>query len=247
MEYEKSFWNGYERLDFVFEGRKCILVLPKNPDPQRRWIYKTEYFTAFPTFELEMLSRGWYLAHMENITRWHVPEDTDARPRFCKFLKKEFGLHEKCFPVGMSCGGMQAIYFASRYPQYVAAMYLDAPVVNLLSCPCGVGISHNDPTHLRLYAEFVEKTGKTVSDLINYRDHPYDHISNMIDHRIPVFLVCGDADITVPYPENGACLTQAYRESDVPFMEILKPGCRHHPHGLEDPSPIAAFAERYYK
>lgn len=246
MDYARSEWNGFERLDFTFEGRRAIVVLPRERDPQGRWLFKTEYFGAFPAFELAMLERGWAVAHVANVTRWCLPEDTDIKPLFCDFLHKELGLSAKCMPVGMSCGGMQAVYFAAKYPQYVAALYLDAPVLNLLSCPCGVGVSRDDPGHIRLYNEFVEKTGRTVSDLINDRNHPIDHVPSLIKHRIPAFLICGDADMVVPYVENGANLSAAYQSSDVPFELILKPGCDHHPHGLEDNAPLIAFAERFF-
>ena len=44
----------------------------------------------------------------------------------------------------MSCGGMHAVYIAAKYPEYVSLLYLDAPVLNLLSCPCGIGVEGND-------------------------------------------------------------------------------------------------------
>ena len=246
MEFVKSEWNGYERLDFLFEGRKAIVVLPKEKDPKGRWMFKTEYFGAFPSFELEMLSRGWGLAHIENSTRWVNPGDIEAKQPFCDFLQKEFGFAKKCLPVGMSCGGMQGVYFASMYPEYVAALYLDAPVMNRLSCPCGIGLGSQNPKREKMYLEMVEKTGLTVSDLLNDRNQPIDHVKNLIEKKIPVFLICGDSDVVVPYEENGAHLARMYRESDVPFFEILKPGCDHHPHGLEDNSPIISFVEKYY-
>ena len=242
MEFKKTEWQGFEALDFEFEGRKCKLVVPKEPREDKKWLYKTEYFGAFPSFEIEMLKRGYYVAHMTNITRWCPVEDTDARPRFCEFLIKEFGLAQKCMPVGMSCGGMQAVYFAAKYPQYVSAMYLDAPVINLLSCPCGAGIAIKD-----LYPEFEKAMGITASDLINYRNHPIDNVPLLIENRIPAFLVCGDVDGTVPYVENGKALADIYKKSDVPFFEVIKKGCDHHPHGLDDNTPIIEFAEKYYR
>ena len=53
-----SEWNGYRRLDFLFEDRPSILVLPNRPRPDAKWLFKTEYFGAFPRFELEMLAKG---------------------------------------------------------------------------------------------------------------------------------------------------------------------------------------------
>ena len=245
MEFVKSEWNGYERLDFLFEGRKAIVVLPQKKDPLGRWMLKTEYFGAFPSFELEMLSRGWGLAHIANSTRWVNPGDIEAKQPFCDFLQKEFGFAKKCLPVGMSCGGMQGVYFASMFPEYVAALYLDAPVMNRLSCPCGIGLGSQNSKREKMYLEMVEKTGLTVSDLLNDRNQPIDHVKNLIEKKIPVFLICGDSDVVVPYEENGAHLARMYRESDVPFFEILKPGCDHHPHGLDDLTPLVAFAEQY--
>ncbi|MBQ7565585.1 MAG: hypothetical protein IJT18_00555 [Oscillospiraceae bacterium] len=241
-EITQSEWNGFRRLDFLFEDRPSILVLPDRPRGDGKWLFKTEYFKSFPSFQIEMLSRGYALAHMQSVSRWCPPEDTAARARFCKFLHDEFSLAPTCFPVGMSCGGMQAVYLASEYPHLIAALYLDAPVMNLLSCPCGLGAAVDD----HMYEEFYKARGMTVAALLNYRDHPVDRIPALIESRIPVALVCGDSDGTVPYLENGKLLSDAYRRAGLPFLEILKPGCDHHPHGLEDNTPLVEFAEKYY-
>ena len=242
MEYTQSEWFGFKRLDFSFEGRTALLVCPDTPDPAGRWLIKTEYFGAFPAFELEMLRRGYHLAYITNASRWHLPEDSEVRSRFCSFLHDAFGLHTKCVPVGMSCGGLLAVYFAAAHPECVSVLYLDAPVLNYLSCPCAVGGS--DPS---MYDEFVRHKGMTIHDLINYRNHPIDNADKIIAAKIPLALVCGDSDQTVPYVENGLALSQMYHASGLPFFEVLKPGCGHHPHGLEDNTDLVAFVEKYYQ
>ena len=68
----------------------------------------------------------------------------------------------------------------------------------------------------------------------------------IISDGIPAILICGDSDKTVPYVENGKYLSQKYRKSDVPFVEILKKGCDHHPHGLDDLTPLIEFTKKYY-
>lgn len=232
---------GFVRTDFTFEGRNAILVTPKTPRPDGKWLFKTEYFGAFPDFEVEMLKRGYYLAALSNHSRWVLDDDIEVKDRFCAYLTAQFGLAEQCVPVGMSCGGMHAVYFAARFPDRIAALYLDAPVLNLLSCPCGIGDATKD-----LYEEFVTHTGKTVNDLLNYRNHPVDHIDTLIANRIPVALVCGDSDKCVPYAENGIELSKKYRATDLPFFEVLKEGCDHHPHGIiGDLSPLIHFIEQH--
>ncbi len=124
--------------------RLGTLICPNTPRSDAKWIYKTEYLNAFPGFDIEMLNRGYYLAHLKNTTRWCPEKDTDMRQVFCDFLIENFGLNKKCMLEGMSCGGMQAVYFAAKYPEHVAAVYLDAPVLNLLSCPYALGCATTD-------------------------------------------------------------------------------------------------------
>lgn len=245
MEYNESDWKGFKRYDFMFEDRKAVIVFPSCEPAGGKWLLKTEYFGAFPDFEIEMLRRGWHLAYVANISRWFLPDDAEAKDRFCEFLSREFGLSDKCLPVGMSCGGMQAVYFAAAHPERINALYLDAPVLNLLSCPCGVGAATDSID--TMYAEFVRHTKMTVADLINYRNHPVDRVPELIKNDIPIFLVCGDSDKTVPYLENGKILSDMYKKSGKTITEVLKPGCDHHPHGLTDPSPLIEFAEKYSK
>lgn len=241
MNYIKSEWNGFKRLDFDFEGRNGILVCPEEPNVQKKWIYKTEYFDAFPSFEIEMLNNGYYVAHLSNKSRLCPEEDTDMRPLFCDFLSTEFGLFKKCFVVGMSCGGMQGVYFAVKYPQYIAALYLDAPVLNLLSWPLGLGESKYPSPE-----EFRRDMGLSVSEMLNFRNHPIDYKDKLLESGIPIFLIAGDSDLTVPFNENGKILSDYFKVNNGNITEILKNGCDHHPHGLDDNTPLLNFIKKYY-
>lgn len=241
MDYIETEWRGYKCLEFDFKNRKARLVCPKEKCEGNKWLLKTEYFGAFPTFELEMLKAGFHIAYVENKTRWHDATDDDVKEAFCAFLQEKFGLYEKCLPVGMSCGGMHAVYFAAKYPNRIAGLYLDAPVLNLLSCPAGIGEAGDG-----MYEEFVRDTGLTKPDLINYRNHPIDCKEELIKNQIPIFLIAGDSDKVVPYVENGKVLYEYYEEHDGDITQIVKKGCDHHPHGLEDNTPLVEFVKRVY-
>ena len=241
MNITESIWNGFKRLDFKFGDRDCILVCPETPCDGNKWLYKTEYFDAFPSLEIEMLKRGYHIAHMKNKSRLCPECDTDMRPLFCDFLSKEFGLNPKCALVGMSCGGMQAVYFAAKYPQYVAAAYLDAPVMNYLSWPLATGISENDCTE-----EFVKNMGLNRSQMINFRNHPIDQKEKLLKSGVPIMLVSGDSDRTVPFCENGQHLYDYFKEHGGNITLIIKEGGDHHPHGLPDSTPLVEFVEKYY-
>ena len=241
MNYTEAEWKGYRCLEFTFQDRTARLVCPKESCVGKQWLLKTEYFGAFPEFEIAMLERGYHVAYVANKTRWHAETDDAVKGDFCEFLCKEFGLNEKCVPVGMSCGGMHAVYFAAKYPQRIAALYLDAPVLNLLSCPAGVGLAGDD-----MYEEFVRHTGMTKTDLINYRNHPIDHVGTLVEQKIPVFLIVGDKDDVVPYVENGKILYDYYCQNQGEISLVIKEGCAHHPHGMVDHTELIDFICKYY-
>lgn len=242
MEYIISDWFGFEKLDFEFMGRKALIVKPTEADLGRPYMIKTEYFGAFPNLELEMLRRGWHLAYIQNNNRWGVIEDQDVRAEFCKFISTEFSLAAKCIPVGMSCGGLHAVCFAARHPELISALYLDAPVMNLLSCPMGFGDGNFSQDMLD---EVLAAWNVTRTDMLSFRMHPIDRVAPIIENRIPVIMVAGDADEIVPYHENGALLEKMYKDLGLEIEVYIKPGCGHHPHGLEDPSPIISFMQRH--
>ena len=242
MQY--SVWNGFKRVDFEFDGKAAIVVFPENANEEKSWLIKTEYFDAFPEVEIEMLKRGWHLAYVENNNRWCVGDaDIDRKAAFSKYVIENFGLSEKCVPVGMSCGGMIAVKFAAKYPDLISAIYLDAPVMNYLSCPAHVGHT-NDFGRM---AEFTGFTGMTISDLLSYRDHPIDKMHVLLENSLPIILIYGDSDEIVPYHENGALLEKYYKENGGVIVAIGKAGCGHHPHSLPDNTPIIEFIEKYGK
>lgn len=244
MQYRESLWKDEFRcLTFEFEGREAILIFPHDENKTDKWMLKTEYFAAFQEFELELVKKGFHLAYLQNLNRWGIDEDQDAKLRFRDFLMKEFALGAKCVPVGMSCGGLHAVKLAARHPEMVSVMYLDAPVINLLSCPFGFG------RRVDVTEEVIEETlnalSLTRSQILSYREHPLDKLPELVAARIPVLLVWGGADNVVPFEENGRLLMEAYRKADIPCMLMCTPERDHHPHGPCDMAAAVRFIEEH--
>ncbi len=230
--------RGFEIEESSFECTHVNIIFPKKKNG--KLLLKTMYWGAFPQCELDLVERGWTLAFIRSTTRWCKDEDLHQKARFIKHMAKTYGLEEKCVCVGMSCGGLIAVKFAALYPELVHCLYLDAPVMNFLSCPAA--LTGSSPV---MWEEFKKAMGMDLSDLISYREHPIDKIPTLIRHRIPVITVYGDADDVVFWHENGAILEKAYKNTDIPCEFICKKGCNHHPHGLENTSPIVQFIEKH--
>ena len=125
----------------------------------------------------------------------------------------------------------------------VSALYLDAPVINLLSCPFGFGGGSDlEPSTQQ---EALDALGLTMAEMIAYREHPLDKLPALVEHRVPAMLVWGDADRTVPFAENGLLLQRAYERAGVPLLVQRKPGCAHHPHGPADLNAAMEFLSSF--
>ena len=238
----ESQWYGYRRIDFRFSGREAVLVFPKQAAAGKPWVQYTEYFAEFPATALALVEKGYHLASIKNTHRWGHEPDYLLKKEFGQFLSETYGLSQRSTLLGMSCGGMIAVHVAARFPEAVEALYLDAPVMNLLSCPFSFGIATHRP---ETEEECLNAMGTTLPELLSFRGNPLDEIPALVKAKIPVAMVYGGVDLTVPYTENGWLLEKAYREAGCPIQVWGKPDCDHHPHGLEDPSPVVEQLESW--
>jgi len=230
-------WNGFRIEKFVFEGFAALLVFPEKADEHKNWLLKTEYFGAFPDVEIKLLEKGFHLAYIKNISRFATEEECHIKARFADYLSANYGLRDKCVPVGMSCGGGHAVNFAGFHPEKVLCVYIDAPVLNFCDFPARKdieGVWEN---------EFVKAyPGMERYKLLGFSNHPIGKTDVLIENKIPVLMVYGTEDKTVLYEVNGALLEEAYKNrSDM--LTVMPVACRgHHPHGMiGDNTPIVEY------
>jgi pimeloyl-ACP methyl ester carboxylesterase len=158
--------------------------------------------------------------------------------QFYAHLVAQAGLAQRVVLEGFSRGGLYAFNFAASHPTRVAALYLDAPVLDIRSWPGRNRASKE-------WAQCLEAYGLTEESLAGFRGNPIDRVAPVAKGGVPVIVVCGEADKTVPVAENTAVLERKYRELGGTIEVILKPGVDHHPHSLQDPAPVVEFLLRH--
>ena len=236
-----STWHGFKRLDFVVAGRPALLVVPKAAVPGKPWIWRTEFFEHEPQADLALLELGWHLAYVNARDMYGAPRAMAIFDAFYEQVTRAHGLARRVVLEGLSRGGLYAFNYAVARPERVAALYLDAPVLNVHSWP---GRSKDTPGGAKLWREFRESYGLSEAAAAAFKDSPIDHIEPVAKAGIPILLIAGDADEAVPLPENGAILKQRYDELGGVCEVIIKPGGKHHPHSLADPKPIVDFIKK---
>ncbi|MEI8037152.1 MAG: GDSL-type esterase/lipase family protein [Verrucomicrobiota bacterium] len=234
----RSQWQGYQRLDFLVADRPCLLVIPKTPAPGNPWIWRTEFFGAFPAADEALLGKGYHVAYMNVENMYGAPVAMALMNQYYAHLTTTCQLSRKVVVEGFSRGGLFAFNWAALNPAKVACLYVDAPVCDFKSWPGGKGKGKGSPAN---WEGCLKVYGLTEEQALAYQLNPVDNLKPLAAAKIPVIAVCGDADDVVPIAENIQVVEKRYRELGGEIKVIVKPGVGHHPHSLADPQPIVDF------
>lgn len=72
-----------------------------------------------------------------------------------------------------------------------------------------------------------------------------DNLAPLAEAGVPLLHVYGTADKVVPWEENTGLVAERYRKLGGEITLIAKPGVGHHPHGLDDSTPIIEFIAKH--
>ncbi len=141
FEGQKTAWHGFDRYDYMMDdatgavkpatpgvaGRRCIVVVPKEPAAGNPWSWRGCYWDHQPQAEVELLKRGFHIGF--------VTVDTAAKPTkvdkyleaWYAYLTQQHGMSKKPAYIGMSRGGEFAYIWATVHPDRVSCVYGDNP------------------------------------------------------------------------------------------------------------------------
>lgn len=236
---KQDVWMGFTRHTFRVDGCACWLVEPKTPLPDRHWVWWMMFPTAFAerTGAPALLAKGYYYAYMSVGDTFGSPPALAHLDAFYKAMTQA-GLRSKVALVGLSRGGLYAYNWAAKNPEKVSVIYGDAPVCNFASWP----YAHGAPGGAAEWAKLMAVYGfKTNEEALACPTQPINEMKPLAEARIPLITVVGDVDTTVPYAENTALIEKEYKNLGGDITVIHKPNCNHHPHGLDDPTPVVDF------
>ena len=224
MKTEVFEWNGYT----------ATVLIPDAPNG--KWIWKTEFFHEFEQAEVALFERGYTRVYYQISDKFGSNDAVRLMRRFHKELLKRYSfLEEKAILFGFSRGGLYAYNYALYYPEHVAKMYLDAPVLNLRTWPWGKGRNHE---------LFCQEYNVNEDTFTTFRGSPVDTVAEFAQYDIPLLIVAGDKDESVPIEKNTYVFDEYYKSVGKTFKLIIKEGAGHHPHSLEDVAPIVDFIEK---
>ena len=239
-------WHGYNRTVFDFEGHEAWVVSPKcEPAAGCPWTWTMQWAEAFVdrTGVLDLLAKGWH--HVTIGTFQHRMDEEGLRVSraFQKFLVDELGFAPKANLVGMSWGGFFSTRYAATFPECVAKIYLDAPLMNF----SGFAEAGGSMTPTEAAAKIGPWASMPPADGDWNADPrmPVNMADKIAKAGIPILLLYGGQDATVPPARNCELFSERFKAAGGK-IDIRRRGLYgHHPHG-EDPnktSSIVSFFE----
>lgn len=239
----RSKWQGFERYDFDVNGPMVTVVAPKTAAKGKPWVWHGEFFGHKPDPDVALLEKGFHIAYMRVSDMLGSPPAVKHWNAFYAVLTKQYGFNKKPALVGLSRGGLYCYNWAIANPDKVACIYGDAPVCDFKSWPGGKGKGRGDAKNWQLVMDLWGF--KDEAEALAYKGNPVDNLDGLAKRKVPIIHVFGDADETVPWQENTGLVAERYRKLGAPIELIAKAGVGHHPHGLQDSTPIVEFILKY--
>jgi len=236
---KRSRWFGFERYDFEVDGKPALIVAPKVEAPGRPWVWHGEFFGHKPEPDLALLGRGFHVVYMSVPDLLGSPKAVAHWNQFYRELTGTYGFSEKAALVGLSRGGLYVYNWAMANPGRVACIYGDAPVCDFRSWPGGFGKGKRSDHDWELVLK--EYNFHSDAEARAYGKNPVGNLAPLAAAKVPLLHVYGDADEVVPWEENTGTVAERYRKLGGQITLISKSGGKHHPHGLDDSTPIVDF------
>lgn len=236
-------WIGsFQKHEFDMHGRRVKVVCPHHPlagPSGLPWAWKGEFLDAFPAVELALLRAGLHIVHLNYPDQFGSPSAVREWNALYALLTGEYGFAKKPALIGLSRGGLYCYNWAAANPDKVACIFGDAPVCDTRSWPGGKGraVGNAEEWQKAMHAFGFSSEAEAMA----YNGNPVDTLAPLAAAGIPILHVYGDADEVVPWEKNTGVVAERYRKLGGEITLIAKPGCGHHPHGLDDPTPIVEF------
>ncbi len=233
-------WHGFTRHNFTLDGCQAWVVEPAEALPGRPWSWCMEFPDAFTErCAAPALPRaGFHHAHISMGNTFGCPAALKHFDAFYDALTAQ-ALSKKVVLIGISRGGLYAYRWASENPTRVSVIYGDAPVCDFKSWPGGKGKGKGSAADWTALLSCYQFGGET--DALAYRGNPIDVLPQLAKAEVALIHVVGDVDDVVPVAENTAIIEQRYKKLGGTITVLHKPEVGHHPHGLEDPTPVVKF------
>jgi predicted esterase len=207
---------------FEIEGYKAFVYAPPTPAKDKPWLWyaptlKGVSLVGRKLYFEALMKAGIGIAGFDLGEVRGSPQSTAKFTLFYDEMVKR-GWSPKPILLGQSRGGMMMLAWAMRNPDKLRAFVGIYPVCNLASW----SLKNSKPQTL---ADFALPEEELVAKLGQF--NPIDNLQGLLQNKVPMFVVHGDADVVVPYDDNTRLLKERYEAGGGKITVKVIPGEGH--------------------
>lgn len=224
-------WYGFKRTKFLFKGKVAWVVEPNiTPLKGNPWTWTMQWAEAYVkrTGVPDALKNGYHHATIELFETRMNDEGVEIAAQFQRFLVDKLAFAPKVNLIGMSWGGFFSIRYASKYPESIKSIYLDAPLLNFDSFA-----PSDAPTKAARKIGPWASIGPNGEKWIQDERMPVNNAEKIAKAKIPVLLLYGAQDMTVKPELNSLVFIDRFKKAGGSINIIKRAMYGHHPHGVD--------------
>lgn len=189
---------------FEVNGHKAFLYAAPKAAAGKPWVWYAPTLKGLSLVQRKMYYEGFLKAGISvaGFDLGEVRGSPTSTAQFTLFYEEmvKRGWSPQPILLGQSRGGLMMLAWAVRHPEKTKAFVGIYPVLNLAGWPM-----KNKPVTLADYQMTEAELRAKLKEL-----NPLDNLKGLLANKVPMFVVHGDVDVTVPYSENTQILKERY-------------------------------------
>lgn len=192
---------------FEIDGHTAYIYVAPKPADGKPWVWYAPTLKGLSLVQRKAYFEGFLRAGISiaGFDLGEVRGSPTSTAKFTLFYSEmvKRGWSSKPILLGQSRGGLMMLAWAMRHPDQTRAFVGIYPVCNLATWPM-----KNKAVTLDDYG-LAETEFRARLTMFN----PLDNLAGLLENKVPMFVVHGDADAAVPYEENTGILKERYEAS----------------------------------
>ena len=244
---KQSKWKGFTKSTFTVSKKSCFLIEPKKSAPGNPWVWRARWPSYHTEVDLLLLADGYHIAYINTNGLLGAPSFLPFWEDFYKTMTQEYKLNKKAAHYTVSRGGLFTYRWARKFPETVACIYADTPVLDFKSWPGGKGKGVGAPGEWKKVMAHYKFASE--EEAMNYNDNAIDNLQVIVNAKIPLLHIVSETDRVVPPTENTYILKQNLEKigghMEVISMTTGTEKSKGHHFPLTNPEQGANFIRKY--
>lgn len=176
-------WHGFRVYESKIDEFSIWIAEPKTPAKGKPWVMRIQDFGDGFHWQIneKLLEAGAYVVAINSYNVYGADYGLQLMDSLYTIANKHFGLSVKCAMTAVSRAGLSTYRWAIRYPERVACIYCEGPVLDFKTWPMSWKPSAGNWAELKQYYGFANDT-----EAVAYTGNPIDNLEAIAKARIPI-------------------------------------------------------------